>query len=185
MELVLGTVRAERTLIAADARPRCAWRKVLVAIFAVRPELQRHDCLVMSWRGRSWQIKRQTRMTNTPRFQPCWKRYRCNFLSGSFELFLQSIQHDRRANSAYAIGPSARATMVSATATNFKALFESIEGDQVRRDVLTLKGAAQQPGSSSRGASPTVDLHRLLRRASKEEGGARPQRPPCHSVMMP
>src|SRR5579863_10282879 len=42
-KLALDTVRAERTLISADARLCRISRKVLVAILAVRPKLQRHD----------------------------------------------------------------------------------------------------------------------------------------------
>jgi hypothetical protein len=45
-------------------------RKILVAIFAVRPELQRHGCLVMSEQGGSSQITRRTRMPKIPRFRP-------------------------------------------------------------------------------------------------------------------
>lgn len=41
-ELVLDAVRTERAFIATDARLRRIGRKVLVAIFAVGPELQRH-----------------------------------------------------------------------------------------------------------------------------------------------
>ena len=42
VQFVLDAVRAERALIAADARFRRMRRKILVAVFAVRPELQRH-----------------------------------------------------------------------------------------------------------------------------------------------
>jgi len=45
VQLVLGAVGAEGALIAADARLRRRWRKVLVAIFAVRSQLQRHGGL--------------------------------------------------------------------------------------------------------------------------------------------
>ena len=41
-ELVLGAVRAERALIAADPRFHCIRRQIPVAIFAVRSKLQRH-----------------------------------------------------------------------------------------------------------------------------------------------
>src|SRR5579863_1092750 len=43
VKLALDAVRAERALVSADARLRRVSRKVLVAILAVRPELQRHD----------------------------------------------------------------------------------------------------------------------------------------------
>ena len=45
VELVLHTIRTEGALIAADARFRRTWREILVAIFAVRPKLQRHGRL--------------------------------------------------------------------------------------------------------------------------------------------
>ena len=44
-EFVLDAIRTERAFIAADAGFRCVGRKVLVAIFAVRSKLQRHDGL--------------------------------------------------------------------------------------------------------------------------------------------
>src|ERR1700735_2640163 len=44
-KLVVDTVRAERALIAADARFRRARWEIPVAIFAVRPKLQRHGRL--------------------------------------------------------------------------------------------------------------------------------------------
>src|SRR6266404_6584931 len=69
VELVLDAVRAEGALKAADARFRRIRRKVLVAIFAVRSQLQRHGRLVMSGRGASSQIKPVKRMTNLPRFR--------------------------------------------------------------------------------------------------------------------
>src|SRR5580692_638128 len=52
VELVLGAVGAERALITANARFRRVRRKVLVAIFAVRPQLQRHVWLAWfeKWR---------------------------------------------------------------------------------------------------------------------------------------
>src|SRR6185437_10930107 len=46
VQLVLRAIRAERALIGADPRIERAWRQVLVAIFAVRPKLQRHDCFL-------------------------------------------------------------------------------------------------------------------------------------------
>src|ERR1700738_353017 len=69
VELVLDAVRAERALVAADARFRRMRRKVLVAIFAVRPELQRHGRFVMSGQCGSSQIKCSMRMTNLPQFR--------------------------------------------------------------------------------------------------------------------
>jgi hypothetical protein len=45
VELVLHAIRAERALIAADARFRRTRREILVAIFAVRSKLQRHGRL--------------------------------------------------------------------------------------------------------------------------------------------
>src|SRR5258707_4330225 len=46
VEFVLDAVRTERALITADARVHRTRPEVLVAIFAVRPELQRHRGLV-------------------------------------------------------------------------------------------------------------------------------------------
>src|ERR1700722_4594472 len=43
---VLDAIGAEGALIAADPRFRRGWRKVLVAIFAVRSKLQRHHGLL-------------------------------------------------------------------------------------------------------------------------------------------
>ena len=48
----LDAVRAERALVAADARFRRVRRQILVAIFAVRPELQRHGRRVLIERNR-------------------------------------------------------------------------------------------------------------------------------------
>jgi hypothetical protein len=76
VQVVLYTVRAERALVRADTRFRCAWRKVLVAIFAVRPELQRHGRLVMSGPDGPSQIRREMRMANLPRFRPCQCHFR-------------------------------------------------------------------------------------------------------------
>src|ERR1700736_6666672 len=70
VELVLDAVRTEGALVTADARFQRMRRKVLVAIFAVRPKLQRHGRLVTSERSGSSQNKRRIRMTNTPRFRP-------------------------------------------------------------------------------------------------------------------
>ena len=46
VQFVLDAIRAERAFIGADPRFRRVRRQVLVAIFAVRPELQRHGRLV-------------------------------------------------------------------------------------------------------------------------------------------
>src|SRR4051794_39266549 len=69
MQFVLDAVCTKRAFIAADARVRRMRRKILVAIFAIRSELQRHGVLVTSGVGSS-QITREFRMTNFPRFQP-------------------------------------------------------------------------------------------------------------------
>ena len=47
VQLVLDAVRTERAFVSADARFHRMRRKILVAIFAVRSELQRHGRLVM------------------------------------------------------------------------------------------------------------------------------------------
>src|ERR1700692_3046332 len=66
----LDAVRAERAFVRTDARFRRVRRQVLVAIFAVRPELQRHGQLILL-RGAEWsKIAWPIRMTNLPRFQP-------------------------------------------------------------------------------------------------------------------
>ena len=52
VQLVVGAIRAERAFVGADPRFRCIRRQVLVAIFAVRPKLQRHDRLLVLMRGR-------------------------------------------------------------------------------------------------------------------------------------
>jgi hypothetical protein len=62
MKLVLGAVRTERALVRADARFHRIRRQVLVAIFAVRTELQRHDGLVIS--GQTRIIAKQTPEAN-------------------------------------------------------------------------------------------------------------------------
>jgi len=46
VQLVLDAVRTERAFVRADARFHSMRRKILVAIFAVRSELQRHGGLV-------------------------------------------------------------------------------------------------------------------------------------------
>src|ERR1700722_19483280 len=66
----LDAVRAERAFKRTNARLRRARRQVLVAIFAVRPELQRHGRLVLLKRAISSQIGRPIRMPNLPRFPP-------------------------------------------------------------------------------------------------------------------
>src|SRR3979411_370637 len=48
VELILDTAHTERALIAADARFRRTRRKILVAIFAVRSQLQRHGRIIVS-----------------------------------------------------------------------------------------------------------------------------------------
>src|ERR1700730_14722235 len=70
VQLVLDAVRTERAFVTADARFHRSWRKILVAILAVRPELQRHGRLVMSGRYGSSQISCRTQMPNLPRFRP-------------------------------------------------------------------------------------------------------------------
>src|SRR5580692_6384145 len=65
----LDAVRAERAFERTDARFRRVRRQVLVAIFAVRPELQRHARPMLRW-VRSSQIMRPIRMPNLPRFRP-------------------------------------------------------------------------------------------------------------------
>ena len=42
VEFALGAFSAKCAFVTADARFRCVGRKILVAIFAVRPKLQRH-----------------------------------------------------------------------------------------------------------------------------------------------
>ncbi len=68
VKLARDAIRTEGALVAADARLRRVGRKVLVAKFAVRPELQRHDCVPRKGQGSS-QIRRAVRMTNIPRFR--------------------------------------------------------------------------------------------------------------------
>src|SRR5665213_569054 len=63
MKLVVDAVRAERALIAADARFRRIGREIPVAIFAIGSKLQRHGDLTLRRRGSS-QIKRLMRRTN-------------------------------------------------------------------------------------------------------------------------
>src|SRR6202171_1457484 len=70
VQLVLDAVRAERAFVRADARFHRSRRKILVAILAVWPELQRHERLVMSGRCESSQISCRTQMPNLPRFRP-------------------------------------------------------------------------------------------------------------------
>src|SRR3984893_8223341 len=70
VQLVLDAVRTERAFVTADARFHRSGRKILVAILAVRPELQRHGRLVMSGRYGSSQISCRTQMPNLPRFRP-------------------------------------------------------------------------------------------------------------------
>src|ERR1700761_5281285 len=42
LQFVFDTIRAERTLVAANARVGRGWRQVFVAVLAVRPKLQRY-----------------------------------------------------------------------------------------------------------------------------------------------
>ena len=69
VQLALDAVHAERAFERTDARFRRVRRQVLVAIFAVRPELQRHARPMLRW-VRSSQIMRRIRMPNLPRFRP-------------------------------------------------------------------------------------------------------------------
>ena len=68
LQLGLDAVRAERALIAADPRFRRVRRQVLVAIFAVRPKLQRHGVPF----GCSADIADRAPIANAgfPRFRP-------------------------------------------------------------------------------------------------------------------
>ena len=76
VQLVLDAIRAERAFIGADPRVHRIRRQVLVAIFAVRPELQRHGRLVsdsrIDRRRDAFARSRSDgmRMTNFPRFEP-------------------------------------------------------------------------------------------------------------------
>jgi hypothetical protein len=45
MQLVVHAIRAERAFVGTDPRVGCVRRQILVAIFAVRPKLQRHGDL--------------------------------------------------------------------------------------------------------------------------------------------
>src|SRR5262249_7016641 len=55
-QLRLYAVRAESAFVGADARVQCGRRQILVAIFAVRPELQRHGVAFLL-QPRSWSIE--------------------------------------------------------------------------------------------------------------------------------
>ncbi len=70
VQLVLDAIRAERALKGTDSRFRRVRRQVLVAIFAVRPKLQRHGCLSILIRRGSSQIGRRKRMPYFPQFRP-------------------------------------------------------------------------------------------------------------------
>ena len=96
VQLVLDAIRAERAFIGTDPRVRRVRRQVLVAIFAVRPELQRHGRLSMLIQGGSSQIA--SRNANDE-FPSIWAmaNYRVNSFSGSFELsFSRSSTIDER-----------------------------------------------------------------------------------------
>src|SRR6266849_6150770 len=121
VQLVLDAVRAERAFVRADARFHRSWRKILVAILAVRPELQRHGLireflvatrsvppLPQGERERaavagtsSYSIYRKSRTGYECRisldFGHLPQNYRCNSLSGSLELsFNRSSTIDER-----------------------------------------------------------------------------------------
>src|SRR5579871_2172496 len=68
VEFLLGAIGAEGALVAANARLRRMRRQVLVAIFAVRPKLQRHR-IVSAGREAASQIGRDFRTANIPRFR--------------------------------------------------------------------------------------------------------------------
>ena len=59
IELFDRAVRTERAFVAADASIRRMRRQILVAIFAVRPELQRHGRRALKTAGTSSQIARE------------------------------------------------------------------------------------------------------------------------------
>src|SRR5260370_35379722 len=69
-EFALDAIRAERALVGAHARFHGGRWHILVPLFAVQPKWQRHGRLMMSNRAGSSQIRRETRMTNLPRFRP-------------------------------------------------------------------------------------------------------------------
>jgi hypothetical protein len=65
----VDAIGTKGALIAADPRLNRIRRKILVAIFAVRSKLQRHDGRVLRKGKGSSQIGRVIRMTNIPRFR--------------------------------------------------------------------------------------------------------------------
>src|SRR5258708_8033970 len=70
VQLGLDAVRAEGAFVSADPRLHRIRRQVLVAIFAVRSELQRHGRLIVLNPDGSLQIEVRKRMTDFPRFGP-------------------------------------------------------------------------------------------------------------------
>src|SRR6516165_7613313 len=68
-EFGLDAIGTKGALIAADPRLHGIRQKILVAIFAVRSKLQRHDGRVLAKEKRISQIGRVIRMTNIPRFR--------------------------------------------------------------------------------------------------------------------
>src|SRR3954447_14025072 len=92
VELVLDAIGTERALIAADPCIDRIRRKVPVAIFAVRPELQRHG--LSRVRAPSSQISRRMRMTNNPRFEP--SSLAVNGMNGASRIVLSTLPSIRR-----------------------------------------------------------------------------------------
>ena len=109
VKLGLDAIRAERAFIGADPRLRRIRRQVLVAIFAVRPKLQRHDRFISVDTGSS-QIECAIRMAKFPRFAPCQAS---SALSGSFRAFLEVRQTERRIASSLTLLAMARAELAS------------------------------------------------------------------------
>src|SRR5882757_702522 len=98
VQLVLDAVRTERALVSADARFHRMRRKILVAIFAVRPELQRHGRLVMVNASRIIANRTLDANAENPSISAIFpQNYRRNSLSGSFKLsFNRSSTIDER-----------------------------------------------------------------------------------------
>ena len=108
VQLALDAVHAERAFERTNARFRRVRRQVLVAIFAVRPKLQRHELLPLA--SASSQIVQGNRMSNFPRFatfrlahdlirKPV-STFRDHALASQrqFRALLQAVQHDRGAH---------------------------------------------------------------------------------------
>src|SRR5581483_1988971 len=70
-KLALDAIGAERAFIAANASLLRGGRKVLIAILAVWPKLQRHARNVLSRDALSWQIGGKIRRSKFPQFQTC------------------------------------------------------------------------------------------------------------------